>query len=239
MKKKTALVVILILILFILLFRKFTLRKTVEINKIAQNEFDLDSNTYSKRVPPEYVKLLSNNGQFAIDRTDESKRRNPISEYFYKGKFYLQIYKIDTLGDLSIDKIIKEKFESTKASFNTDYIQFENNTPFVISYKLENKPKNISEVYFTLFGSDTKVLRKDQNMAYYYSKFENFSIRYHQVGQKDIYGNMKDNFQGKHISCEIMFLKENKNLFYILLSALDDKTNLDMNMLYNLVRSNR
>lgn len=212
------------------------MQKVMRINDVGESQFAIDSATYSKTAPPDYVNLLNTNDQLKIDRTDQSKRRNPIVEYFYKNKFYLQVYKIDTLGNVPIDRILKENFISTEVSFNANYIQFENNIPFMINYKLEAKPRNISNIYFTIFGSGTRIIKKNANMAYYYSRFENFSISYNKAGSKDIYGNLKDDFEGKAIPCELMFLKQNGNLYYILLAATDDKLNLDADILNNLIK---
>jgi hypothetical protein len=234
--KKQIIVVLLISVLAVLFVRACIMQKVTRINDAGENQFAIDSDTYSRTAPHDYADLLNANDQLKIDRTDQSKRRNPIVEYFYKNKFYLQVYKIDTLGNVPIDRILKENFVSTEVSFNTDYVQFENSIPFMINYKLEAKPRNISNIYFTIFGSDSRIIKKNGNVAYYYSRFENFSISYNKAGSKDIYGNLKDSFEGKAIPCEIMFLKRNGNLYYILLAATDDKLNLDADMLNNLIK---
>ena len=237
MNKKLVLVAIIVMVLFVFLFRICTIRKVEKIHSAAQMEFNLDSDSYSKRILPDYAKLFRSDEELVINRTDESKRRNPISEYFYKNKFYVQVYKIGTLVDAPIDKIINDDFVSTEVLFNTDYIQFENDIPFMINYKLEAKPPNISFIYFTLFGENTKVLKKNQNIAYYYSNFENFSISYNQKESKDIYGSMKESFKNKKIPTEIMFIEQDKNLYYIVLAARDSNIDLDPNLLYNLVNT--
>jgi hypothetical protein len=129
---------------------------------------------------------------------------------------------------------LNETFNSTeqwKNIYSTDYLP---NKIISINYRLGTKEK-VHSVYFTLYGNSTRILKKNDTAAYYYSNFKNFSIKYQKEGKIDIYGKAKGNPQGSNVPLEIIFLKRNNNLYFILLTNKNYSANLDLNALYNLI----
>ena len=202
---------------------------------------NIDSNSkldpggyYPQKAPNEYLQLFKSRDKLVIDGSDESKRRNTITGFYYNKQFYIQVYKIDTVNGLKVDKIINESFSNTSLSRDIEYSEDMNNTQFRIGY-MEGEKEKVSNVYLTIYGDSTQVIKKNDSIAYYYSRFENFSIKYSIAEPEDIYANIREKFAGHKAPLELLFLKRNNNLYFILLGAEDDHTPLDKNLLYNLI----
>lgn len=231
--KKTLLVIALILgSLFILVkaCQTVVLKDAIKTNKeISQ----LDTNTVSENPPKEYLNLFRNKKALKCISTITSKHRYLITE-FTDGQFDIQISKLDTMNSLQVSQVLNETFSTTEQSKNIYYTDYLPNKIVSINYRLGAKEK-IDEVYFTLYGDNTRILKKDDTVAYYYSNFENFSIKYQKEGKIDIYGKAKGNSQGSKAPLEVMFLKRNNNFYLILLTNKIHSSNLDLYALYNLI----
>jgi hypothetical protein len=234
MKTKSLLIYAVILIAIILLLRAcFT--SIITTYQKSMTGFRLDSESYGKTAPKEYLNLFDNKDKIIETRTRISKRRNPISDFFYDSKFYIQIYKMDTVDDFKLTKRITVNYISAALSLNTNFRDHLNETPITVMYKEGTKEK-ISDVGFTLFGDNCKAVKENDSVAYYYcSDIKNFSIRCKKDEAEDIYGNIKDEFQDKKIPIEIMFLKRNKNLYLIWLTVKNNAVELDPNMLCDFI----
>jgi hypothetical protein len=225
--------VIILGVIILIIVIKF-LWNTSEIFSNYSNNVKLDSVTKSQTAPDEYLKLFKNRNKLVLDESKESRRRNTISEFYYNKNFLVQVYKIDTVNDLSVKKIVNESFSPSSMSIGNEYSQDLNNAEFEIGYR-EGPKERISNIFFTLFGDSTGIIEKNDSLAYYYSKFENFSIRYGINSPKDIYANIKEDFKNHKAPLELMFLKRNRNLYVILLGAVNEQIPTPRDMLYNLI----
>ena len=72
-------------------------------------------------------------------------------------------------------------------------------------------------------------------MAYYSSYFKNFFIKYKPTGEEEFYGkaSQKDDDDAKRIRLELMFLKRDDNLYFMLMYS--NKTALPAGTLYGSV----
>lgn len=233
MKKTILLIVGLVIVFFI--YRGCLIISGFRILQNNQSNLKLDSEVYSKKTPDDYLQLFKNTDKLISDGTDESKRRNPISEFDYNKDFYLQVYKIDTVYKLSLDKIITESFSNADLSPDVEYKEDLNETQFRIRYK-EGPKQNVSSIYLSLYGDSTRILKKNDTIAYYYSKFKNFSIRYAVNTSEDVFGNVDDKYNGERTPLELMFLKRKGNLYFILLGAKNSHVKLKPGMLYYLIK---
>jgi hypothetical protein len=195
---------------------------------------DLDSSGYSRNIPREYADLFLNKKGIVFDSSVTSKHRNLVSE-FHNEQFYIQICKLDTDSlKIPLNKIVKENNNLSEMSSYTYYVDASTNKQFQIKYKLGAKEK-VSDIYLTLYGDSTQILKNNDTVVYYYSNFENFSIRFQKESKIDIYGKVKDNFKKTKVPLEIMFLKRNNNLYFILMSNKNYSAGLDLYALYNLI----
>ncbi len=232
---KRTFVIIIVAIALIFIIRCFW--SASQIFSSYSNNSKLDSVVTSQKVPDEYLKLFKDRDKLILDVSKDSKRRNAISEFYYNQKFLIQVYKLDTINKLSVSKIIDESFKDAPMSLDVEFSEDLNNTEFEIGYK-EGLKEKVSHVYLTLYGDSTQVIKKNDTVAYYYSKFEDFSIKYAIGAPEDIYAHTKDEFKGYRTPLELLFLKRNNNLYFILLGAENDHTLLDKDMLYNLIIGN-
>jgi hypothetical protein len=197
----------------------------------------LDTNIYSKVPPREYLNLFLNNKNLICINTVTSKHRNPIAE-FQLDQLRLQVVKLDTIDNLRVPDILKENFVATQMSMNTYFTDYFNDKEISVNYKRGYR-ETAKTVFFTLFGDKTQIIEKNDSIAYYYSNFKNFSIRYGVSAKIDIYGKIKENSQKNAAPIEIMFFKHNESLYLILLFPEDRNSRLDTHVLSKLVRGSR
>ena len=201
--------------------------------KTDQEVSKLDVNTYSKVVPYDYLDLFANKKDLVLDSSLTSQHRSLVTE-LHNGPFYMQVYKLDSLDQLSIGKIY-EDYNSSEVSKYTYYVDASTNKRVRIQYKLGIDGK-MSSIFFSLNGDHTQVLKKNDSIAYYYSNFKSFSIKYQEQGKIDILGKARTvGTNAGNLPIEIMFLKRKTNLYFILLAAPDSSTSLGTDILYNLI----
>jgi hypothetical protein len=222
------------IVIIIIIQRTHVFNVMSELHDQFQINEKLDSNIFSSKIPKEYAELFKDSSKVKIYQTTEGKRRNAISEFYYNNKFYIQIYKIDYIKNLSINDLIKVSNAGTSISHNVGYLELTDKR-IDISYKIGPRNKNITNLYFNLHGDPTYILLKNDSIAYYYSNASNFSIKYKLDSPYDIYGKTKDNVGEQKSPVEIMFLKRHDNLYFILLSSKVGDLTMDTYALYNLI----
>jgi hypothetical protein len=196
-----------------------------------------DSEIWTDTIPKEYSQLLKlpdsccKTGKIVFVNTLSSKYRNPVSRFFIDGKYYLQVYKIDNSFKSSLEKSIKESFSGSVASY-TEYAD-DDITDMKFLYK-RTKPHKPNAVYFALAGDSTRVLKKNDTIAYYSSKCANLSIRFDPDQENDIYGECKSRNLNQ-VPLELMFLRRTSNLYMFVLSSKEAATSLKQGTLSNLL----
>jgi len=233
--KKSIIIVSIIGIVIILIY---TLIKTFQPDLEGTNE---DNLTFSQNVPPEYLDLLGLDTACCKTSEDElhflsslkGKYRNTISRFAVYGKYYLQIYKMDSSYNRPLDSSIKLRLSDTMAySYSTPY-SGDDATDMQFWYKL-TKPERPRSIFFRINGDSTKQLSLNDSIAYYYSKCRTFSIKLNLVHKSDIYGLCSDKiFRG--VPIEFLFLRKRHELFLFILSSEYAYTMLNQDLLYNLV----
>ena len=196
-----------------------------------------DSGTWTDTIPTEYSQLLKlsdsccKGGSVYFVNTLTSKYRNPISRFYINDKYYLQVYQMGNSFNSSLKSSIKENFSNSSPSY-TEY-SLDDRTDLEFLYKLTkpDKPKNI---YFALYGGSTHILKKNDTMAYYFSKCANLSIRFSPETENDIYGKCKSNVSNK-VPLEVLFLRRFNNLYMLVLSSKNANNDLKEGTLLNLL----
>jgi len=85
-----------------------------------------------------------------------------------------------------------------------------------------------------IFGEQTRVITKNDSVAYYSSNFKRFYIKYKPDGSDEFYGNASEHDdENAIVPLELMFLKRNRNLYFILMFA--NKGTLKSGMLNSLL----
>ena len=192
----------------------------------------------SAKVPSEYLQLLhlpdsccNSISKITFVATMGCSYRKPISYFLVESKYYLQIYKMDSSFTSTLTNAVKESYSNVNIWTNTTY-DIDNKTDMEFFYK-SGKPKKVKNIYFNLFGDSTRVLQKNDTVAYYYSKCTSFSLKFNLQDQNDIYGELKSD-NSSEVPLEILFLKKDKRLFLLILSCKNANSDLNPNMLHDL-----
>jgi len=191
--------------------------------------------TFSHKVPNDYGQLFNTTQKLKLYITTNSPYRNPISEFYFDRNYYIEVYKIAIINDISLNKLVEEEFSDTEFRHGTyEGNASYNETPFFIGYKF-GYPDAFEKVYFSLTGINSHIIKKNDSTAYYSSNFSKFSIKYKENGGPDFYGEMKPWNEDGHLPLELLFLRKNKALYIIILSVMNKGIRIDNNMLCKIV----
>lgn len=203
----------------------------------ASADLRLDSAATTKTTPAEYLQLFKSTDKLVPDGSDVCKRRNAVSKFYYDKKYFLEVYKMDGVGNLPLGKLIREKFTDAQMSPGMNYLEYAGDTQFAVEY-LSRPRQRVSNILLTLYGDSTRTIKKNDTLAYYYSKFESFSLSNSSNKAKDIYGHLREEYSGSKTPLELLFLKRGNNVYFILLGASNGDTPVGRDLLYNLVAEN-
>jgi hypothetical protein len=217
-----------------LLITGFYLYNIVKVSNEQTAYEKLDPQTISHVAPDDYLQLFDNSHKPVLLDNFNSKLRAPIAEFSFK-EFHYLIYKVDSLrgSDIHLDKIIKETYNDTRDNYGSYRGIVEYSDPPDIYVKM-GKPDNFGQIYLNLFGSNTRTIMKNDSIAYYFSDFKNFFIKYKPSGGEEFFGKAsKKDDDDARIPLELMFLKRTNNLYFILMYGNDKKTVLPAGTLYS------
>ncbi|MBS1522755.1 MAG: hypothetical protein JST50_17280 [Bacteroidetes bacterium] len=233
MKKGVLILIVAILIGITLLISYF-----VRVANRVKNDSESDAITTSKVIPNDYMQLLGNIKSLSFEQTIISKRRNPIAQFNYRNKFRINVYRVNQFSDLKIGEITTETYLNNHISYGLNYNLVDELNQYEILCKSGFQDK-VSKIYINLYGDDTRIISKNDTLAYYYSKAENFYIKYQPNSPQDFFGSIKEKSIGVKIPMEIMLIKRNKNIYLILLSANDAGIALKPGTLLTLLANNK
>jgi hypothetical protein len=192
----------------------------VKLSNISNEYEKMDPQTTSQIAPKSYLQLFGDSDKPTSVSTSNTKLRNPISELAYKD-YRLVVYKIDTLrnSNTSLNNIIKESYTNTKDNFGSyrGIVDYDDILGMYVQMAVPDKPERI---YLNLFGNNTHTIIKNDSVAYYSSDFKNFYIKYRPDGGEEFYGKATEHDDDNITTpLELMFLKRNRNLYFILMFA--------------------
>lgn len=185
--------------------------------------------------PGDYSSLLNQNKNIVFDETDISKTRNPISIFTYKGKYRIFVYRVNSVTRMSLDTGIIDSYDDQDLTHNTIYGFFGEFNQFDFLFK-SGPQDSVSKVYLNIQGMGTQVIKKNDTLAYYYSRFKNFSITYKNGGAHDFWGKVRDSATYATIPIEIMFLEHKDKLYLVMLTSTNSKIDLAPGTLISLMK---
>jgi len=196
---------------------------------------------YIDTIPNEYQRLLKvktdDNSKLSFLHTIGYGLSYPISDFIQGKQYYLQVLKISDNWTLPLKSSIKEYYVSAQ---NSGFSLYDAQTP--INYSLKPvKPNNQITLSLKLLGKNTRVIQKNDSVAYYYSLFKNFSIQFNLSDSNIIYAEPKGNnlLSNTFLPLEILFIKRDHKLFLLTLSDYkeDAQTDFQPGLLYNLIKN--
>ncbi len=217
MKKKYIITIgVLVIIVSLVVFFKNVADKNLKA-------MDDDPKHYTNNIPGEYSNLFKQKEKIAVIRTEESNFRNPISDFYYDNKFWIEVYKVDTsiqkaLSGTVLKNIFYESFKESHISYDTVYSTSDDNMPFSVQYKSGN-PGKIASIHFNLSGSNRQVVVKKDNLIGYFSFLKSFSMRYNESGVIDLFVKSKED--GILIPSEILFITNQGNVYIVMIMPKD------------------
>jgi hypothetical protein len=186
--------------------------------------------------PEDYSNLFNENKDLVFNETDISKTRNPIAQFTYNNKFRMFVYRVNSARPISLDTGINDSYIGENMSHNFIYGRFGEFDQFDFLFKRGTQDK-VSKVYLNIQGLQTQTIKKNGTLAYYYSRFRNFSIKYNSEAAQDFFGSVKDSVSDNvSIPIEIMFLERKKNLYLVILTSTNNKIDLAPGTLMNLIK---
>lgn len=208
---KKGLVITLIIITFIGLL-VYNIAGTVHIMNVAGK---IDSVTTVSNAPKQYLNLFTESKKLMFDETVVSKTRNPITKFDYDRKFRVEVYRIKVQPSISL-KDIYESHKNDHITYHHTFHVLDDFDTYSVSYKSGTQDVAKS-IYLNLCGDGTFTIKKNDSIAYYYSRARNFYIKFQKDGVQDFFVGPDDDWHQPVIPMEIMLMRRADQLYLVLL----------------------
>jgi hypothetical protein len=166
---------------------------------------------YTDLFKPEALKKLQ------LLATVESANRNPISNYLYEGKYYLEVFKISLATDRGLGQVLTVRNQHAAKITEIVTPVFEN-ALYELSYNVA-KTAPTTAVNCTFEGDSVQVISKGTNQLGYYLKLGTFSIGYGDQWGNDLWAG---SVSRARVPFSFMFVQKRKSLYLIFLNVNDD-----------------
>lgn len=228
--KKTTIITLILIILGSLIFYFINITKSIKSAMVS------DSSTTVFTVPEEYSALLSNNNKLSFDRTIKSKQRSPVSQFNYGKNFRLNIFSVFTNSKGPLFSIIEETFKDYHMSYNIPFHILDRYDQYDIIGKY-GVQDTVSRIILNIYGSGTATILKNDTLAFYYSRIKYLSIKYGANEDNDFFIGVKDGFENVKVPMEIGVLKKKNKIFFLILTSINEISNIEPNELSKLVKN--
>jgi|GEM_PF-3349279 hypothetical protein len=208
------------------------------IPKAAKKTLIEDSIAFSTQPPSDYLKLLSSQN-LVSEGSFSSNKRNPVSEFSYNNLYNIWVYKFPDIYRDPIKNVVKETYSSTDLTTFSRYINVVNDSvnrndkPISILYVSGHLDK-LTNIDLNLYGKDYRTIEKDDTIAYYALKLNNFSITNRLNGSNIIYGVANNKLKYK-VPVEIMLFKKLNGIYLIIMTVKGRYMELNQGLLHKLV----
>ena len=213
--------------------------------------------TLSTKIPPTYgcsscslssedslLISLKYRSKIKVDEIINTNVKEPISSIYFDSIYHLAIYKIKSIpGSVSLRNSIHLYLENASLSYDHLYRQL-NNLPFIFYYNEDLINPSVN-VILTLNGSLLKPAVRNDSIVSMNLSCNNFSMRYSDTIEShfndaviDILFQAHKKYLGlvtESIPLDILFLKRNKYVYFLSLTADNLNTYLPSDLLYNIV----
>ena len=211
------------------------------IPRSAEKKLLEDNVTFTTQSPTDYLKLI-NSKNLVLEGSFCSNKRNPVSEFSYNNQYTIWIYKFSDLYRNSVKSIVKERYASTSLTTFIRYINVVNDSlnmskePISILY-VSGQLDRLPDINLNLSGKDCRTIEKNDTVAYYNLKLNNFSITNSLNGDNIIYADANDKLKYK-VPVELMFYKKSDSIYLIIITVKGDNMEMDQGILRKLVFKN-
>ena len=194
-------------------------------------------------LPSEYTLSLEHSGLISPDYTGKiqvkevrkSKVRNPFSLVVLDQKYNLIIYKIDLSKDNMLRNVISAKHGNVNESAGPLYRSLQ---VAGLKYKINAAPaKPVDHVFVALAGDSLKVSWLNNECVLYYLVCDKLSIKYGENESNDIFieGPTIGPTATRQIPMNIMFLRKDQSLYFIVMAPRLPHNTMPPNLLSKVI----
>jgi hypothetical protein len=191
--------------------------------------------TISNQIPAEYLQLFNKSAQknLLAMNTFNEKAKFPIANIGYDSTYCIQVYKLSSTYMLSLTNSIIESNANGHRPVKTLYTANQENALIIMDKVGElDTPANI---YFSLHGDQKQLVLRNDTVVSYYANCHDFSVKYIKNGVQQICADVDDSHK-EPTFLETMFLKRNRNLYFIVMSPKLKNAKLKPGILYGLIK---
>jgi len=170
-----------------------------------------------------------------FDETVISKTRNPITQFDYDGKFLIEVYQINAPTDVSLREI-NQTDKNDHITYNHTYNLLYNFGIYSVCYK-SGSQDTVKSICLNLSGDRTFTIKKNDSIAYYYSRAKSFYIKFREDGKQDFFIGPEYGHEQVKISMEVLLLKHADKLYLILCIAKKENIYLEPGTLLTLINN--
>ncbi|PWG77904.1 hypothetical protein DDR33_25060 [Pararcticibacter amylolyticus] len=139
------------------------------------------------------------------------------------------------MKNISLEQIVKEKMLDSKASSDVLYSDISQQS-YILKYKLD-RLNLVSDISLSMRGNNIERVIKNDSVICYSLKFISFSLKIDKDADVDILAQSGTNedFRGEPVPVNLLFLKRNKSVYFVILAVNDRHHSLTSNFLYELM----
>jgi hypothetical protein len=216
------------------------IRLTIGI-KQNKNAFEEDLPlTYSMSLDDSSLFAGNVRNKFEVVEIRNSKVRPPISILLYDKKYHLVTYKIPTANTIyPLSKLLQVSNKGNSTSTGYSYSLIGKDIIYQIKY-IAGKPEPAQQIYLTLSGNSIQTVVSTDSIISYNLKCRNLSIKYDNKAPVDMFVTGKKRPLGitTIIPMDILFLKREGFIYFMMMTPQSNETNIPANLLYNIVTNN-
>jgi hypothetical protein len=197
---------------------------------------------FVKTAPKEYWELFPGDvrKKIVVSTTIIPHLSSPISHFTYDNKkYYIEVFKIDTVGNKSLGSIITlSSIKDLKINgvpyFNMGGLLFD------VNYKTGHH--KASHINLNLYGNSITTIVRSDTIVGFSSNFKIFSIKYNQSDTSSIWAMAEGkypNIPDSYLPINIMFIKKQKSVYFLVMSVDNSGILLKHDILYNLILGQR
>jgi hypothetical protein len=201
-------------------------------------------NDMAKDLPPTYEipsedsSIISKKylGKLKANEIIRRQGREPVSLIYFDRKYHLIIYKFTLDKSIPLGDLLHLTIKNVDQTIGAVYKVISHNNFF--KFQLNDAPgRSVSNVYLTLAGDSLQNVVKNDSMVGYHLSCTNLSIRYDENGPIDIFMVGAEKMLGAttDIPMNILFSKQKRNLFLLIMTPNNSNSTIPPILLYNIV----
>jgi len=171
-----------------------------------------------------------------IVEVSNSKVRSSISILKFNKNYHILTYKINLEKDASLDSLFIITKKSVDISTGNSYLTFAKDIIYKFRF-IAGTPKPANEVYLTLAGDSLQQIIKNDSINSFYLLCDNLSIRYEMNSPIDLLINSNEKLFGRTeiIPLDVLFIKRNGYLYFLLMTPISNNAKISPDLLYKIV----